>query len=360
MSEYYSNENIKKNNCTYEFVVGQRSNGKTYSYLDDILDDFINKNLPSVLIRRYDEMLTPKNISKLLNPFIDEIAFRTDGKYNNYVYENRQFKLCYVDDKNKVLYKSEPLLYTISLNNWENRKGADVGNLSMIMFDEIISKKGYIENEWTIFMNVLSTFLRDRTDTKIVLIGNPISKFCPYFEKFKINIHKIKQGTITIFKYGETSLAFEYCHEYKNTSKTNKKYFDFSDKTLDMIKKGYWEIDTYARPTNNYTANCETLYTLYINYNDKTVKYELMKHEDTDNMITFCSPSTIATALKSDCYIVTNDISLLLNHKKCVGDFPNNKAVNIMLNLMTIDKDFYATDETGDLFDNFYKQYKLK
>jgi hypothetical protein len=43
-------------------IIGQRSNGKTFSVLETILRDYLRKKKRAAYVRRYQEEIQPKNI----------------------------------------------------------------------------------------------------------------------------------------------------------------------------------------------------------------------------------------------------------------------------------------------------------
>ena len=341
--------------CTYNVAVGQRSNGKTYDIIDKAVEIFIKENIPSVYLRRWDEDLTIKNIFKLCDVHLPTLLHLSNGKYNKFMYTSRTFYMCYENEKGEIENKSDPFLYCYSLNTWEHRKGQDIGNIYYIIFDEFISRGKYIENEYEIFMNVLSSLIRFRDTAKIVMIANTVSKYCPYFDHFKIDIKKIKQGTISKFVYGQTTLALEYCSANNVTSKVNKKYFDFPNKKLDMIKRGVWEIDSYARLLNDVYKKCDKLNHIYINFSDVFLKWELL--ETNDNLISFIRPVT-ENEIENEHYIITSDVDYLTFNKYSYAIFPKSKIIDLLLNTYDAKKMFYSTDDVGDMFENFLKQMK--
>ena len=347
---FYDSTNLLKNNSTYNVVVGQRSNGKTFNFVDDALDSFIKNGIPSVYVRRYSEDLTAKNIFKLCDSHINTLQLLTDD-YNCFVYSSHVFYLAYKNDNGKIEKMSEPFLYCYSLNTWEHQKGQDIGDIYYIIFDEFVTRKKYIENEYEIFMNVLSTIIRYRTNTKIIMIANTISKYCPYFDHFKIDIHKIKQGTITNYRYGETTLSFEYCSQCDVTSKTNKKYFDFPNKTLQSLKTGVWEIDDYNCVQQYYYKQSDKLTKIYVCFSNKCFCWELLRYKD--NMYSFVYPYDINKLDYDNYFVVTNDFEKIMQYQKSVMKIRNNKIFKILYETYADGKIGYSNDDMGDMFENW-------
>ena len=353
-TDYYDNSKIISEGSTYNVIIGQRSNGKTYAFIEDALDTFLKEEIPSAYIRRYDESLTATNIFKLCTCHIPNLIIMSNGKWNNFKYEAKTFYLTYVDGNGKQLRKSKPFLYCVGLNSWEHKKGQDRGDIKFIIFDEFLTRDTYLNDEYAKFMNLVSSLIRDRSDTVIVMLGNTVNKFCPYFNKFKINIREVKQGMIYNFRYGETTLSLEYCREYENTSKVNKKYFDFPEKSLDMIKKGYWEISTYPHLYNGKREECELVGMIYVHFGDLVLRWELLIDEG-NNVISFISPSNFDKALCSKCVFITKDSLTLLDSRWCFSEIPHNKLTDWLIKTWRMGKIYFSTDESGDIFENFMK-----
>ena len=339
---------------TYNIIIGQRSNGKTYSIVDNALDEFLKNGNPSVYLRRYDESITSTNIFKLCTPHIDDLIIMSDGEWNNFEFKNKTFYLTQIDENGKKIKTSKPFLYCVGLNSWEHKKGQDRGFVKYIIFDEFLTRDTYLNDEYIKFMNLLSSFIRDRVGTLIFMLGNTVNKFCPYFSKFKINMKDIKQGFIYNFKYGETTLSLEYCKESTNTSKVNKKYFDFPEKQLDMLKKGYWEISSYPHLYNGKLDECSQLDYIYIHFSEHVLRWELLQ-DFSGNVISFISPSNFDKALNSKKIFLTTDSLTLLDNKWCFGEIPHNRLTKWLVTTWRTNKMYFSTDEVGDIFENWIK-----
>lgn len=353
--EYYDCRKILAEGSVYNLVIGQRANGKTYGFISEALHEYLENGTPSVYIRRYDESITSANIFKLCAPHIPDMTIESDGKWNNFEYKNKCFTPTRINEENgKIEAKGEPFLYCVGLNSWEHKKGQDRGFVKYIIFDEFLTRDTYLNDEYAKFMNLLSSFIRDRVGTTIVMLGNTVNKFCPYFSKFKIDMKNIKQGFIYNFKYGETTLSLEYCKPSSNTSKVNKTYFDFQEKQLDMIKNGYWEICSYPRFYNGKRDECQELGTVYMHFSNHVLRWDLLMDEG-GNVISFVSPSTFDKALESNCIFFTRDSLTLLDNKWCFAEVPKNKLTQLLFATWKGQKVFFATDDVGDIFENWMK-----
>jgi hypothetical protein len=73
-------------------------------------------------------------------------------------------------------------------------KGLSYPKIKLLFFDEFMDTDGYMDGETSRFLNIISTIRRMRKDFECVMVANTITEYCPYFELFKIDLRKIKQG----------------------------------------------------------------------------------------------------------------------------------------------------------------------
>lgn len=107
-----------------------------------------------------------------------------------------------------------------------------------------MTRSFYLNNEFVIFTQLLSSIMRDRDNTVIYMIANTVNQYCPYFAEMGLGkISDIKQGDLKLFTYGdsELTLALEYSDSRGQTGKVSK-YFAFDNPQLKMITTGQWEI----------------------------------------------------------------------------------------------------------------------
>src|SRR5690606_4040116 len=110
------------------------------------------------------------------------------------------------------------------LSDTEHNKSISYPRVEIIFFDEFITKHLYLNDEFILFMNTISTIVRQRTNVTIYMCGNTVDKYCPYFKEMGLNhVHKMEQGTIDVYRYGNSKLtvAVEYCASTKRKKKNN-------------------------------------------------------------------------------------------------------------------------------------------
>ena len=266
-NKYWDIRNVLSIEAQYYVIFGERSNGKTYGTLEYCLKDHFDNGSEFAYIRRWDEDLVGKKGETLFNAHIKNGVIRklSKGKWNTILYKSRSYYFAFVDDEGEVKQDVKPFAYAFALTQQEHYKSNSYPNIKNIIFDEFLTRKVYLPDEFVTFQNLLSTLIRLRDDVKIFMLGNTVNKYCPYFKEMGLNrVKKQKEGTIDTYEYGESGLkvVVEYASIDVKIKKSNK-FFAFSNPRLNMIKNGSWEIDIYP----HYPRD------IYGGIRDKDIKY---------------------------------------------------------------------------------------
>lgn len=358
-TKYYSYAKIDKIKATYNLIIGQRSNGKTFGACRKIIDTYIKTGKPSAYIRRMEEMIRPTNLAGLFNPHLEHIEELTEHRYNHVVYWQHKFYLARYDEDDKGRWVKtaqdlNPFCMTYAISTAETTKGTDPGEVAMILYDEFITRQFYLANEFVKYQNLLSSIIRDRPNVQIYMLANTVSKHCPYFRDMGLyRISQQEQGTIDVYTMGKsgTKIAVEYCSPSKATQKISK-YFAFDNPQLDMITKGSWEIAMY-RHAPEQLSSYPILLTFFVVFDGKTVQGDIYQYKD--NPLIFWHPKT--TPIKDP----DNTIIYMEDHED--GNplhqmdirAAQTKAQKIIYSLCQQRKTFFSDNETGELIANWIK-----
>lgn len=274
--KYYSLNSILKTNSDYNIVFGERSNGKTYAALEYAIKQYLTTGKQTAYIRRWREDLRGKRAETLFANHVANgfLSKQTDGKFNAITYQSGKFYLAYHDsEKNKTTAETTPFCYAFCLSEQEHDKSTSYPNIDTIIFDEFLTRRYYLPDEFMLFMNVLSTIIRDRTGVKIFMLGNTVNKYCPYFSEMGLkNIAIQEQGTIDIYQFGEdgAKVAVEYAASV-NTEKVSNKYFCFDNQNLQMITSGKWELSVYPHLPEKYKP-MDVEFVFYVIFNENILQ----------------------------------------------------------------------------------------
>lgn len=241
-------------------VIGKRSNGKTYSVLDYVLERYALYGEQFAYIRRFNEEIRPKWVDELFTWHVKNGRFvywfsKTDGPmWNSTVTKSNRIycqKITYSDGKKQVEKDEKPIGYCLSLNTWEHSKGITLPGVQTILFDEFLSREGYLPDEVNTFQQLLSSIIRSKDDVKVFMLANTVNVTSPYFTELGLyHIGEMEPGTIQQYKAADNT--GEYIVEYTNArgkgGKGSDKYFNiFDNESSRMITTGQWETSTYPR-----------------------------------------------------------------------------------------------------------------
>lgn len=357
--KYYSLKKIQQKKSTYNVVFGERSNGKTYAVLHYVLEKFMKNREQFAYVRRWKEDVIGRRASSVFNALASdgEIEKLSNGEYTGVYYYSGRFYLCSYDDKGKAIYSDSDLLgYTFALSDTEHNKSNSYPKVSTIMFDEFLTKGLYLQDEFVLFMNTVSTIVRLRTDVEIYMLGNTVNKFCPYFKEMGLNhIQEMEQGNIDVYSYGDSKLqvAVEYCSSTQ-TAKKNNFYFAFNNPKLAMITGGAWELNIYPHLPLKY-KHSDIEFTYFIEFNDNLYQCEVINKEP--NYFTYIHIKTTNIQDTNNDLIYTLDYHSRLNYNRNILRPQNQLQKNILWYFST-DRVYYQNNEVGDSIHNYLKLCK--
>lgn len=250
-SRNYSLDNLLLEDATYNLLYGERANGKSYAVKRYCLKRFYENREKFVYMRRWLEDVTKNRGESYWDDMEEDdegnrrVREITNDKYDCIsVYRNEIF-FANRDEKGKKV-RGEQIGRIVVLTGDTHDKSRSFVGYYNIIFEEFITDSGYLGNEVNTFMSLVSTILR-RRNGKIFLIGNTLTKTCPYFREWElVNVPKQKQGTTDIYYYklnekdeNDNELVIKIACEYcASTSRITKTIFGNK-----MISKGEWQTE---------------------------------------------------------------------------------------------------------------------
>lgn len=351
MSKYYSLRKINQKNATYNVIFGERSNGKTYATLKQAIENYFKDGSQFAYIRRWSVDVTPKRLNNLFNALTNEIAKFSRDKFHAVVYRTGTFYLANFSEDGKILYNDDDILgYGFSLSESEHNKANSYPKVTTIIFDEFLTNKYYLPDEFILFMNTISTIVRQRTNVKIYMLGNTVNKYCPYFQEMGLNnVLHMKQGTIDVYQYGKSKLkvAVEYASSTKKFKKNNY-YFAFDNPKLKMITGGEWELNIYPHaPLKIKPKNI--LFTYFIDFASQLYQCEIVQVKD--NLFTYIHLKTTPIKNKND-LVYSLDFKPSLAYNRNILR-PQNELENKITWFYTHEKIYYQNNEVGEAVNNY-------
>lgn len=354
-NKYWDIKPILKIPALYRIIVGERSNGKTYGVLKWMIEQYWKNGDQFAYIRRWPDDIKTRKMQQLFEAICrnGEITKITEGQYNGVKYKYGKFYLIATDGEDTV-ERDEAFCYTFSISAMEHDKSIAYPGIKHIMFDEFISRVSYIPDEFSLFMNILSTIIRERDDIDIWMLGNTVSKECPYFREMGLR-HIIKQeaGTIDTYTYSKNGQEMMIAVEYtKNlAAKASDKYFIFDNPKMEMITGGAWELAVYPHLFEKYRP-IQVLYQFFIVYRELTLHCEII--DGKNGLFIFCHEKTTPLQEREEDLIYSTEPS---SHRMKRGritlpEFPIEKKI---LNMIVTDRICFQDNEVGELFNDYMK-----
>lgn len=354
--EFYSLERILSTKSVYNMVIGERSNGKTYAVLKHGIEEYFRTGGEMAIVRRWQEDVRGARASGIFSALVQngEIEKISKGEYTGICYYASKFYLCNYDEDGKPIYHDGDIIgHAFALSATEHNKSISFPKITTILFDEFLTRGVYLNDEFVLFMNTISTIVRQRKNVTIFMLGNTVNKHSPYFTEMGLkHISKMEQGTIDIYTYGNNKLqvAVEYTAPTSATKESNF-YFAFDNPKLEMITTGAWELDIYPHLPVKYKPK-DVLFTYFIKFDGYIFQCEII---DVDGeMFTYIHDKTTPIKDDDNDLIYSLEYSHKINYNRSIYK-PNTKIGKKILYFYQMDKVFYQDNDVGDTVNNYLK-----
>lgn len=351
--QYYRLDNLLACNCFWMVLIGMRTNGKSYAVKEYTLKKAYEKGEKFVYLRRWSEDIKTADVAS----YFDDapVSKITNGEWDSVTAWQGYFYFSTCGDDGKVKRSTKPIGRYCSLNQAERYK-SQVFDVHRLIFEEFLTDKIYLGNRNTkseadILLQFVSTIARDR-NIQVFMIGNTISRVCPYFDWGLTNIWRMKPGTIDIYhlrgENGVVDIAVENCEV---VSRDSKMFFGNASK---QIISGEWEVHDVPKLTKPL-AYFEDLYELMIRTTSFKYVLKLLYDPETGGSCVYIYPSTTDRKIRR---VVTDKFStdpFVTN-----GLNPEIGAEALMMRCFRDGKVCYSDNLTGTDFKQVIDQYKLR
>lgn len=365
-SDYYRLDKILKTESQYNIIIGSRSNGKTYAVLEYLLKRLCQHGEQFAIIRRWADDFKSRRGNSLFSALENNnlVQKYTNNEWSNIVFQSMRFYFGKYNN-GKLVLSEEPIGYAFAISQMEHDKSTSYPKVINILFDEFMTRSeyGYLNNEFVMFMNTLSTIIRERGDKdniKIFLCGNTVTFFCPYFQEYGLsNIKKMKPGDIDIYTYGDSGLrvAVEYAEPFKGKQNSNK-YFAFNNPRLKMITGadgGSWEIDVYPHLLEKYRPN-QVIFTYFIIFDGLTMQCEVIKYKE--GIITYIHRKTTDIRHPDKDIVFSTEPCNRKNWNTNILKIHNPYIREAINKIFDTSKMFYQDNEVGEYMHNYLQWCK--
>ena len=351
--QFYSLKNILKTDALYYVIFGGRSNGKTYAVMDYAIRKYWENGEQFAIIRRWSDDFVGKRGQVLFDNQIDtgNIATITEGRWTGVrYYASKWYLTCRNPENDELIVSEDPFAYGFSISAMEHDKSSSYPRVTTILFDEFLTRTTYLDNEFVLFMNVLSTIIRHRTDVKIFMCGNTVNKYCPYFTEMGLtHIKQMKPGQIDVYKYGNKDLTVAVEYTNNTVSRQSEAYFAFDNPKLSMITGNAWEIDIYPHLPRKYRP-ADVVFTYFINFDGEMLQCEIVSLPDMQ--FTFVHRKTTPLQNPDRDIVFTPEYDPRPNYARKINR-PLNRIQERIARFYKEDKVFYQDNEVGEVMRNY-------
>ena len=325
-------------------VLGERSNGKSYCAKNLVLNYCLKNNKEFVYLRRYD--LDVKD-SLCVGYFGDcPVETMTAGEYSCIDVFRKGIYFSTIDENGKVKH-GQKVGYCHALSGAEHYKSLAFPDVDYIIYEEFVSQDGrYLFNEPSKLQQYISTIFRHRKG-KVILIGNTISRICPYYNEWNLGVSKMKLGEVSDINFhndnGDDTRVKVWLTDSLNYN--SGMFFGLPAKN---ITKGAYDVTEQPHLPKRLTQY-KKLYNLVVEYNEFKFLCSLLQDKTEGSLLWFIEPKT--TEIKAGTRVISNRF---YSNPLVTNSFrkPLSEVEARIFNLFFIGKVCYADNLTGTEFNN--------
>ena len=343
---HYNIDNLVSKDADINILYGERSNGKSYQLKHKrAVINYLNTGNRFMYVRRLREEVTAEKVEQYFGDV--DVEKLTNGKYDCITVYRRAIYLSKLGEDGRIK-KGEKIGYCIALSTEQNYAGGSFLDVSDIIFEEFMSRSTYLYHEPDKLMNLYATVDRKRHTTKLWLVGNTITRVCPYIYEWGLHeiISKQKQGTIEELTIDSTDddkvkIAIEYCKATGVSSHT----IGFNK---DMMNIGSWESQPQPHLPKSYNKY-DVKFRLIFMYQSFKFIGELLSDKETKDIAWFIYP--FDGEINKKTLVITDQVKTNKYYQRNIYDITiDNPDLKRLLQTFREQYIFYATDLCGTDF----------
>lgn len=340
--------------CTYLLLLGTRSKGKSYAVKERALENAYENHEKFIYCRRYACDTNNVDVSSYFGDM--PVSTITKGEYSMVTCRSGRIYFANLDDKNKIVRSPDNIGWSMAVASDEHYKSLTFPDVTTFIYEEVVTNGAYLGGsvpEPTRLMSLISTVCRNK-EIKVILIGNTISRICPYFYEWNLRgIPKQKPGTLDIYNQTGTDAEGEeynvkigvYSTDAKASSKMS---FGHLSKSINGTS---WE----SKPQPHLPQardNYNLLYTIVVKHEGNMFLLELLHSKG--EYTWFVSPKT--TPIRKNTRVISSEFNM---NKLYTQEFtPLNENEKKIFNLIKLGKICYSDDLTGTEFEQIIAAMK--
>lgn len=277
-NKFYNGRKLWDTGAPWLTVLSERSDGKSLWMLKECIIEYFKYGRKIGYVRRFDTDIKQKDVNGY---FRDKnfIAWLQPAGYSGVMCWQGELWLTALNEETGKNERVELIGYTFAINTQEHYKSQHFDCYNFL-FEEFITKKLYLPNEYVEFCHTISTANRSG-QFRAILIGNTLSRSCPYLREMGIDIYKAKMGKIYVQDLTqEDGAVIKSAFEYVDPREKQTVFIGSARKS---IVDGAFEADPQPHLYFNFN-DCETLYQcVYVTdlHQAFHVKYIIYEHPET-------------------------------------------------------------------------------
>lgn len=348
--EYYTLDRILPHKCTYNILLGQRSNGKSYAVKRECVQEAFLGMGDLIYLRRWHLELKQDDV---IDYFADcPVKEISGGEYQTIdVYRSRIY-LAKKDNDGNVT-RGRCIGRTADLSGAGHLKSViQRGAYKNIIFEEFCTADGYISNEPNRLSQLVATVFGVQYSGRVWLIGNTVSRHNPYFFYWGLkSLAKMKPGDIDIYKYTNedgngVDIAVEFC------SSLNVDNGMFIGDARANIITGVWETQSQPQVPDTF-GKFTVIYNVEIEYQDFRFILKTIQNQKKEKMLLCVTANDNEKYQRKVSDKIDGDP---LHSTKLI---PITKGDRLTLQLLKMGKMVYANNLVGTDFQSILKNVSI-
>lgn len=345
--EYVSEKYIRKllKDTQYLLVLGERSNGKSYAVKSLLIKEAIKNNDLFIYLRRYD--LDVKD-SVAVRYFADlPVSEMTDGEYTLIDVFRKGIYLANIDPDTEKIKRGKKIGFCQSLSGAEHVKSLQYPEVKYILYEEFLPKNAqYLYNEPDLLQHHVSSIFRLRTDGHVILVGNTLTRICPYYSKWGMDkVRNLGLNSVESFTYPNTEGPDTTVKVYRTDSLgfNSGMFFGSSGKN---ISGGAYEADPQPHLPKSI-REYRQLYDMVIQHEYIMFYLQLLQdNTECNNIVWYVEPKT--SPIKPGTRVISTEFSTDPMYSRTLqGLTPNEEMIFQMLRSGKV---CFSDDLTGTEF----------
>lgn len=338
----------------YLLLLGTRSKGKSYAVKERALTNAYEKCEKFIYCRRYANDTNASSVSSYFGDM--PVSVITKGEYSLVTCRSGRIFFANLDKDNKIVKSANNIGWVMAVSSDEHYKSLTFPDVTTFIYEEVVTNGMYLGgnvSEPTRLMSLISTVCRNR-EIKVILIGNTISRICPYFYEWNLRgIPKQEPGTLDIYKQkGITGDGEEYTVKIgvysTDATASSKMSFGHLSKSINGTS---WE----SHPMPHLPKSREDyilLYTIVVKHEGNMFLMELLNRNN--EYTWYVTPKT--SEIQKNTRVISSEFSM---DKLYTHDFtPLNLNEQNIFKLIKLGKICYSDDLTGTEFEQILNLMK--